>query len=430
MGFLEQIFGKKQPEKADLGVKEIAGFLEEKQEQKSKQSQRDVLAKITELRHEITELNRHIEKLEKKNPKQDEGNRRLRKIVQTTKTSLTRQMKTLALQMNPPQTDSMEEIFEFTVESEEWLNKEMKTFGKNIAYSSTVLKDEVKGVGISVKNMVKILADIRKLIEESGVIQMKEIREQIDLLSQLSDEKGDINSKIENNKTQIENIEGKLKSEQEKLEQLKNSPEAEKLRDLSEEMEKIEISKKEVADKFRNTIAEVDKPLKRFFSYATAGHYPMNMEEKSVLELYLENPLAASKKDVKGEQLKKLLVQVRTLLEDGKLLVKDKQREKAFSSIEKLQKYNFYDNIFWELNNLEVKENEIRKTLSESSLHGKMKDKEQEISEFKNMIDENLKLLTKKEKEAENTEQEIDENKNKLAEFASKISGIKITIKN
>ena len=156
----------------------------------------------------------------------------------------------------------------------------------------------------------------------------------------------------------------------------------------------------------------------------------MNKEELKIMELYLENPISASKQDVRGEAFKHILVQMRTLLEEGKLLVKDKRREKTFTSIEKLQQYNFYDNMFWKLNDLEVKENKVKKELEGISLNREMKLIEQRVEDYKTQIDEKRKWQDKQEKEVESKQQEINQKREELGKLASIISGIEIILEN
>ncbi|MDO8627798.1 MAG: hypothetical protein Q7K42_04995 [Candidatus Diapherotrites archaeon] len=155
--------------------------------------------------------------------------------------------------------------------------------------------------------------------------------------------------------------------------------------------------KTKIREKIFELMAGVEKPMRRFLQLAESGAFPMQFEEKELLNEYLSNPFNAVKKDIKAEKLKKFLTQLKSLIENETIGLKDKEKEKKLHAVDFLLSFNFFDNVFWELNKVETQTLELTKQIEKIELGRKLNYLEAETKRIeKELEDKQIELIKTK----------------------------------
>ncbi|MBU2100121.1 hypothetical protein KKB11_02725, partial [Candidatus Micrarchaeota archaeon] len=150
MGFLDKLFGGKKQEKTKtveelkLDFSEVTSFSESFYAKEFDEISKEIFSRFSEVKHLLKELELVLNELEKEKVSQDEGHKKLRKIVDTSKKTLIEKMRHLNSKLTPPNSADFIELNSYCDSSLKLLESEINSFGKNIAYTGIILKEQIK----------------------------------------------------------------------------------------------------------------------------------------------------------------------------------------------------------------------------------------------------------------------------------------------
>ncbi len=429
MGFLDKLFGKREKETKVMELAEAEELIQNKKMEISKKLEREVFGKFSEIKHLIPEARRELDAFSKRDIEAEEGHKRLRKIVTTSKKSMVNQMNSLLSKLQPPEERDFEAIRKYCLNANSILEREVASFGKNIQISGLVLKDEIKNLGNYIRELGKTFKEIQAMFNKSGFDDFENASEKIDELKKsLNDEEALASDREQLEKT-IKEI-GKSAGEKEReIEEMKISSEAKGLEETRAKLSGLVNERKALKEKLINLLASVDRPMKKFQSLVESGRFVLNEKEKNLLNQYLSNPLLAEKQDVRGEVLKSLLINVEKCVNDGGIVLKDKERGKRLGALQRLIEYDFYSEIFWKSNELASELNSLEKEMDANAFQSRISSLERNLKEINAKADDAKSEAESVEKKLNMIKDSVGENKSAAENSISKISGNKVLLK-
>ena len=430
--FLKSFFSGKKAKKTakkknNLGLLQAKNYLNELEQKQFSAIEQKIFARFAEIKHLLKEISNELNELSKVNVEEGE-NKRLRRIVETSRNSAVSQMQRLVERLTPPTRGNLKELKNYCTSCHSLMETEIRHFGRNIAYTGIVLKEQMKSLGEKMNELNTVFIELNQLFQNpmlTGIPAVKEHIEQLD--SELMHRK---NSVALHNQAMLEIKQLKAKKNEilDEIESKKKSQEAEDLRELIKEREQLNEKKNKVREKIFELMSGVEKPLRRFLQLAEGGQYPLSFEEKELLESYLSNPFNAVKKDIKAEKLKKFLQQLKPLIENETIGLKDKEKEKKLQAINELLSFNFFDNVFWELNKVETQLIELSKKIEKIELNRKLNYLEAEAKRTEKEIEAKQIELVKTKASIEKSSQSLEQLRQKIQQISSQSFGEEIEV--
>ncbi len=356
MGFLDKLFGKdkkKEVKAKELKLAEATSYLDKKTEGRFNDLEKQVFSKFAEVKHILNEIRAELDEFRKRDLLAEEGNKRLRMIVSTSQKNLIGQMESMIKKLTPPKERDFETLKDYCMNSSDLLQKEINFFGKNIAYTGILLKQEIKTLGEYIRELNKIFLQLKELFEKNPLLKIPELKQDINLLSSFATELDELKNSIPGAKEQLNKSIEEKNNLLNELNKLKNSSDSKQLHSLQDEKNNLIEQRENLLNESIGLFGKIDKPLKRFLKAVESKHYLIEQKEERLLRNYLDKPLYAIKQDQKGEALKKILLEVKRAIGDGKVSLKEKEKQKKLDAIDELLQFNFFDNIYWNLNKIE-----------------------------------------------------------------------------
>src|SRR3989344_3811837 len=271
MGIFGKIFGKKTAGKAEaheekpveIALLDIEKWLEEKTSPQRNGFDKKIMSKFAEIKGTVQEIRLQLDEISGKEISTEEGNKRLRKIVDTSKQGMLRGMQTLLGKLEPPKTQDYNALSDYCNNSSSLLQAEISAFGKNIAYTGILLQAEVKKIGELINALARQFTEIRETFGESGVMYITQIRQKIrELESEISSSEA-IKESIPKIEQEIALLESGKEDAIKSINALKVSADYEGLQELQGERGKLLAQKQGSKEKILQMLAPLDKPLKK-----------------------------------------------------------------------------------------------------------------------------------------------------------------------
>ncbi len=438
MGFFDWLFKLFFGTKSESTEKEAVQFsafdswIEKHSQSSSKQLLDESLPKFAEIKHLLKDTRSALAELREKNvDESSEGNKRLRKIVGTSQKTFADRMNQLLEKLSPPTVLDFDSVRNYCLNAWPNLEREINSFGKSIAYTSIVLKEEVSGIGSNIKELQSALKKLHNDFAENLVVKHSaETRSASLRLSEKLSEKYSLADLLKEAHAELNKLQKKASGIEQELAELSKSAEFNAVLELEKAKESALKKKDALRSELIDLLAPIDKPLRRFEALAASGSFLLEKSEKEFLDLFLRDPLLAIKQDLRADVLKKLLKELKQAIDAEKVLVKDeKDREKRLHSIESLGSFDFFGNFFWKSNQIEVELQKIEKELLQNSTTHKKASLEREFDSLQKELNEKKKATEAAAKKQAALETEIASLKELLEQLAEKLSGKKMEIK-
>jgi len=398
------LFGKKEepkkPEPIELEFSKVIPFIEKKISSESASLEKNVFSKLSEVKRGLKELKAELKNLKETSVETTEGNYKLRKIVNTSKNNLYTHMLSLAEKLSPPSSTDFKELKGYSFNSCKLIGEEINSFGKSIVYTGIILKEPVKVIGEKVKELNSTFTSLKELFESNeSFFVFPEVKSSIKKTESKISELDSVKNAINYLKGEISSLEEKMEEKKKELSSLKNSSEASSYNKLIEEKNALTQKKQDLKTDLMQTFSPIEKPLKRFLKLVESRQFVLDKEEEILLNSYLKDPFLALKRDPKGVGLKKILSFLKQLINDNSITLKEKEKEKKLTEIERLLSLDFFDKVFWEFNSIEKEFLEAEKELKTSSLSSKIKSLEEAISSLeKELLNKKSTLIEERKK--------------------------------
>ena len=434
MGFIDFLkklfgFGRKEKKVVVVEVENLDSFIGGKTKSEAVGLERQVLSRLAEVKHLRNELKSEIELLKRKQISTEEGNLRLRKIASSAHSNLVQQLSALAEKLEVPSSTNLSVLRAYSVDSFALINREIFSSRKSIVYAGTVLKEEIQRIGIIIKELNRVFSELKDLFLKSSMHRGSAVLSGTEKIRLLINEKSELETNLKEEKALLSGISSKFSSLRKELLFLQESEESEKISRLFKEKARLVAEKKNLKDSFISLLGRVEKPLSRFLKLAGSGSFPVEERDKNLLRLYVQNPFIALKSDPKGAVLKKLLGDVKGLVKDDSIALKEKEKVKRLRDLDELIEFNFFDEIFWKLNSIDAKINEVEKELSGLAISQQIDTVNKEIDAAVRELEEKQSLVNSLESKSERKYSEILEFKASLEKSLEELLNEKVIIR-
>ncbi len=427
-GFIKKFFTQEE-EIIKLNLTELAGKIAEKKSVKETELKKTIFQKFSEIKYLLNELNKIREEIEKIDLITTEGSQKLRKIVQTNKDHFSMHLKALIKKLNPPTTENLEIVQEYCINSNGIISNELASFWKNIVITNALIKKEVKEVGNKIKELNDCTYELKQIFENSEIFKTKKVELNILNLKQKIEEKKEKEKQIIELETCINYLQKQEEKKRKEMEEKNSNPEAIELKQLEEKTTKTIQKETEIKQKLVDILAPINKILTKLQKLIKSKKYFLKPEEEKILEFYLNNSENAIKSDLKGDLLKNILKETKKAIELKSINLNDVEKEKKLKEIEKIEKYDFFTEIFWKLNEVEVEKKVIEKRIENISIQKEINLLNEELKEIENELKEKENNLTENKKRIEKMGDEIIVTKKTIEEKSIEFLNKKIELK-
>jgi len=431
--FLKRLFsffsGKKKPSSKEkqLSLSEVEHFVHSFAEKQRKKLAPFVAGKFSEIKHLLKQLKSLLQQLESSDV--ESTNAKLEKIVETSKRHSLQQLSSVFEKLSPPNPADLEAVRQYCLDSESFLAKEIPSFGKNIAYTSIILKDSMKGIGSLVGELQNVFQELNRefsenkevFIESAIVSETKKILGNNEKILSLEETMRILSS-------EISAVEKQLLERKEQFDLLQNSEEAKILSGLGEKKAFFSGKKKSLEQGIFEKSSSLEKPLRKLERLAEEDKTSLEKRELLFLQDFLRNPLLALKRDPKAESFKIVLQELKKQLDSEAIVLKEKENEKRLAVLQELLEFNFFEGFFWKANEIEVELNRIEKEIRHSEFSKNALEKEKELRETQALLEEKGSLLGNYKKELEKISESSSVIKNKTESMLSELAKEKICI--
>jgi hypothetical protein len=432
MGFFGKIFASKEavPAKIETTIDLLPTLIEKDFSSKIQELEMSTAKNLAELKFtygKITELIKQIseKELEKKE------NERFNKAASTSKKQLEKQLTRLMEKISPEKVgNDLSDMRKYVGESYALLLNDVNTFRKSIAYTSVYLKEDMKQLGSSLQEFLNKLKSVQdKMNSNKELFEFENAKKKIqDLITQKKELK-EIATKKEDITKKISNSETELQKAQQKNEDLKSGDEVKVLNNLEVEKKKLLDEKQQLKVEISSMLSTIDRPLQRFRALVDSGRWVMRKDEKDLLIAFITNPVLALKKDVNGKRFKEILKEIIKAIEEGKIELKDREKEKRLGALRELINFNFFEKIFWRLNEIQRKlietEHKIKESIGQKMLLAE-EEKEHGIAKEIEALKEEIDDLNKKQADLN---RRIEKEETIVLNFGEKVLNKKIILK-
>ena len=367
MGFFGKVFGQKKVEKGVLKttLELLPTLIEEDFSSRIKNMELENAKEIAEIKFlhgKIIALVKEISGIELERKE----NERFNKAAATAKKQVEKQLLRLMEKVSPENVGGdLSEIRKYVGESYSLLLNEVNSFRKSLAYTSVYLKDEMKQLGGLVQEFLNKLKEVHdKLEKESELFEFENAKERIVLLQQNKKELIELEKEKASILQKIESEEMELAKGKEKREALAKGNEIKELNQLEAEKKAMLDEKQQLKIEVSSMLSTIDRPLQRFKALVDSGRWILDRERRDLLAAFIVNPMLALKKDVNGKQFKEILAEIVKAINDAKIELKDREKEKRLDALQELINFNFFEKIFWRLNEIQKKQIEIDHKIS------------------------------------------------------------------
>jgi len=382
MGFLDKIFGgKKEKKLVKLKLEEVNEFVGKQVGLNSTILEKEIPAKFAEIKHLIKETKQSLRELEKSEVS-DKGNKRFKKAAKTAKKDASRKIESVLDRLQPPFTDNPEEIKKYADEGLVMLREKVSAASKSIVYASVALKKAMKETGRGIESLEKELESLQKIVKGNALVFGKSKVES--LLREIESEKNE-REKIENELIDAERDskeKGKRREEKEsQLREMEKSAAFTELSVLEEKKNSLKREKIGLREKLVNVLGGVSRPLKKLENLSARGGVVLTTKSNHALNHFIKEPLNLFSNDLKGEEFKQLLIELKSTLMADKIDLKEKEKARTVEEIDRLLNMDFFAEFFW-------KENEIDRNLTKLKEQEHGMNIKSEINALKNSVRE------------------------------------------
>ncbi|MBN1941171.1 MAG: hypothetical protein JW772_03235 [Candidatus Diapherotrites archaeon] len=400
MGFLDKLRGKPKLEEKQILLKDVDSFLESRVSKKRSELDKAVASKFSEIKHLLKQTNALLSRLETKSVESE--NPKLKKIVQTSKAQALNQLSSLVQRLEPVSLNDLSAVQKYCYESNAMLKTELASFGKNIAYTSIVLKEDMREIGSLVSDLQNVFSSLGKEFSKNKEVFMQSrVREMLEKISSNGKEISDLNSEISELQGSVLEAEKLIDSLHSDLKRIRTSPEAQSLLELEAQRKALLTEKQALEQEIFDRVFVIEKPLRKLYRLVEIGKTGLSKSQENFLRDFLKSPVSALKSDPRGDYFKAVLQELENHIVNGNIGLKEKEVEKKKALLQGLLNFDFFENFFWKANKFETDLNKIDKDLKSNELAGRISKKERELNDAKLVLQERGSSLNKKKKSLE-----------------------------
>ncbi len=431
-GFFGKLFKgeKKNIEVIETTLEYFPTLIEKNFSSKIEELTMETAKKISQIKYLHSKCLALIKDIQKKEL-EEKNNERFNKAALTSKTQLETRMVRLLEKLNPDNRgNTLEDARAYAGEAKALLLNEVMNFRKSIAYTSAYMKDEMKSLGETLQELVNNYHEIsNSLDKEKELFEFEKTKEKVELIKHKENEISTIENTVSSNTDLIKDKEVKAKEQKQKIDTLSVGKEMSSLMGFEKEKGNLASQKQQLKIEISSMVSTIDKPLTRFKSLVDSGRWKISVEQRDILESFINNPMIALKKDPSATAIKDILKEIISAIEDEKIDLKDKEKEKRVGALNELITFDFFEKVFWRLNEIQKKQTEIDSEINNSPIQKLLEKEENNLKEIlreKEDLEEKNSALEKQKKVLE---EENKSEKMRIMAFAEKVTGKRVILK-
>ncbi len=408
MGFFDFFKKPKQKEESllvkTLKLAEIEPFLDKKAEETNKELTNSIEVIKKEISDELNKLKNNLSILETAEVKNDKIPQRARQIMQGNrqiylqKTSLL--IEKIALPENP------QELLAFI----EKFDKELDLFDKSISKSHHILEEffleKASVIATSIKNLDKLLKEIKKLINSSDLSKIESLKKQSSSLLEKINKTEE--NKIELNKIQneINQIKKEITQKENQLSNIQQQGSYKNTLLLTKTKAELEVELQKLVSNFRYSFSEISPALKKY----------ENLSKNKIVKSYLEDPVSALFED-RDIEILKILEAIQKAIIKHEITLKEEKRSRIMNELFNLKK-DFFEEFLTKRREVNSRLSEITTLIENSQILKDIAELEKSIAESKSLLQEKTLTYEKMNKDIKTFDPEnlIDELERELNE--------------
>lgn len=430
-GFLSRLLGfliPKGKKTLQITATEALERIRKKASKQRGEAEKALASKSVEIKHTLNGIKKVLDEVQSYEIPED--NPKLAKVVETSKQQVFRQVSSIAEKLSVPEPATANSIRDYYVSAYTVLHSEGFSLGRNVTYTSILLKEKIKKIGSYFKEIDETLSEIKKYLDENkAVFAVADAERTVEQINEQKAKLAGLTEKKNGTALELQYIIGKKENLEEELNSMKSSSDIDEYEGIKERKSALYKEKQNIKTRIVDLLSGVDKPFKRFQKLVEIGEIAIPKPLEETINEYLLNPFAALKKDQKAEHFKEILRELKKAVESDKIQLKEfKEKEKKLAAIDELLAFDFFENVFWALNKLESEIIAIEKEESKSEIHSKIGSKFKEISEIGQEIQDKGFLLKKLKEEIEAEEEKNIALKHKFEDMAKETLGFDINI--
>ncbi|MCX9010438.1 MAG: hypothetical protein OIN66_04865 [Candidatus Methanoperedens sp.] len=411
MKWIERLFGKKEPFTPEIRFDELAGWLESRSKDISREVEKQVAPVYSEIEDALSEIKKSTAWLEKSQP---EGRFHLKmvKVATSNRDNMVKQVRLLTENIVVPQTTDIKAVLSFYENAMQTLSVCLENMMKSYQYAKMVFLEESKEVISDVNALGRLLNQLvepinarKKLLDavengEKAVQAIKEMRSAAEI------ERASVKEKEE----KAAALKKELEEEQKAFVRLKESEEWKQYLARTEELAALENNAKKIESEINSLVLPLNKALNRLKQLSESGRYTLAPEIKEGLyqclsdskscryEFFVELEKILESDVLKMERLDKMLEQIK-LVQSSFGSYKE-QYQALMADIEKKKE---------EISKLDVVAQEKSQSDRISELQDKLESIEKELEVAKNRLVSLERALELKEREMQQAVSVIDD---------------------
>ncbi len=366
MNFFRNLFKKKEEV---VRLEELDKWFEAKTKPERGEIKVEIY-KIQKLKEQLQESLKVLEKAEIK----QETQQKVKDVVMGNVPAYIRAVEIFIEKIDLPEevnTQNLKNLYQ-TIQTE--LDQLGKKTARNFAIIQTLIGKELAATAKTIKEIDETSKAIHKRIKKLERIEW--VKEQIEQTRKTKKNKAEYQKLRENYEAEKEKLGKEIGQAEKNIKELDEGEEAKELKWVSQATEEIEKNKKELDNELLNLFSPLIKAFKRYNNL----YYIRKVED------YINNPVETLKNDREMDIIK-YLGEVKNMVRDNKIDLKEEKKEKIQESLEKLNEEYLkkflqeHDSLDEEKNKLDEKKKQNRYVEKREDLQRKIEEKQKKREE-------------------------------------------------
>jgi|GEM_PF-5856294 len=397
---LKKLFGgrKEEIKEETVSLDNLINFMKEKNREEIKEIEDESKRFREKIRSGFKELSKMLDDFKKIEARDD-----LSKASVAAKNNFCDRAINILSKLPPVTSD------EFVGEAYKIIDEINNTTPRQMMHMDFFFRDNVEKIVSKIKEIKQTVDEYQEFLSTNILSDIEKLRHEISSVKKSESKIGYIEMNIKN----IENDLNGLKEQEQK--QSENIPyvDREKINELKRELNEINKSKKELEQRIETSFGGIKKLLKKF-AYDVKDKHKQNL---------INNYIASSSNSFfvkdKGLEIKEILKEIKSLIEDKKIEADEKRYERVCLILNDFPFFEKLKNDYYMTNEkIAAKEREIKK---EEKFMERVKKSKAELKSIRDKIAELKKMKSQLE---ESKSKVINEIKDKKKEIEFMVSGI------
>ncbi|MFH1425452.1 MAG: hypothetical protein ABIG28_01835 [archaeon] len=389
LNILKKIFSESQEEETkSLTLNQLESLLEEL----SKETFDGTNEKLSEIKEQIARekvsLNSNLSLLENAKLKNTEIPDRVKQVMEGNRQAYIQKMSSILEKVSPPQKFS--ELIEFTNS----FDNELANFEKSIAKNHHIMLEffvkEATAVSTNIRNIDKLAKDIKKTLEENKINSLEKIKTQLNEIKIKIKQDSKAKQNIAKKKEELEKKSAKISERESEIKKLKESKDYEEFLAITNYKQTAEKELSNTNASIIHSFSEIETALKKYSN--------LDKEDKLV-KCYLDNPIKTLIED-KEFNIISIINSTKNSIENNKINLKDKKKEKTLRGLDDLTEQTFKD-FLKKHEKLNTQISDLSSQIDKSNIAKKVKDLKGNLEQEKMKILEEINALFKLKKNLE-----------------------------